>query len=70
MSKSIKATILNNEVKLDTECWSCKAGTERPTYTNNDGVTCFCNGIGYKLTDLGESIIALVERHLERHLHK
>jgi len=67
MTEPIKATILNNEVDLDIECWSCDAGrVTNIDYQNEDGTCSQCNGTGYQLTDLGRSIMALIERHLSK----
>jgi len=65
MTEPIKAKILNNEVDLDIECWSCDAGRKSPdpSYTKEDGTCSYCSGTGYLLTELGRSVMALVERH-------
>ncbi len=61
MVYEITIKILNNEVKLDTECFWCSEGA-RPI----DGDKCdFCNGTGYMLTSAGRAIIDLAERHIK-----
>lgn len=66
MADSIVMTILNNKVALDNECWNCDGG--RCVRHNNDGlwtngVCDICKGIGYELTEAGEAIIQLINRH-------
>ena len=59
----IKIDILNNDVSLDTECWSCDRNRKTPEFKKDDGTCEQCNGIGYTLTNVGEAIIKLVKRH-------
>lgn len=71
MANSIIMTILNNKVVLDKICWCCEGGKvdpNKPEYTNaasffTDGVCNICEGTGYELTEAGEAIIQLVNRH-------
>ena len=67
---NISITILNNEVPLDSPCWCCKEGTIKKEdhrdgmiFYNDDGVCKKCNDTGYILTDVGEGIMKLINRH-------
>jgi hypothetical protein len=70
MREAIVTEILNNEVCLDTKCWVCAGGTKEPesNWQDKHGVCECCHGIGFELTDFGEAIIKLVQRHEGRKL--
>jgi len=66
--------VINFEINLDMECWSCKGKKEITkkkevypynVYDQENDVygCCECKGKGYRLTENGESIINLLERH-------
>jgi len=66
--------VINFEIALDMECWACKGKKEITqkkevypynVYDEENDVygCCECNGKGYCLTENGESIINLLERH-------
>lgn len=58
-SEPITVNILNNEVRLDNDCWACKY----TSYRNKHDVCEMCKGRGYVLTDVGRAIMDLVARH-------
>jgi hypothetical protein len=61
--------ILNNSVRLDEKCWSCSdrptsgIHTTAPSVAKEDGTCDICEGVGYKPTDEGMAILALIKRH-------
>ena len=61
----ITIKILNNNVALDQSCWSCDGGKQKPDliFADENGICEQCNGTGYILTSVGESILKLIERH-------
>lgn len=63
--EEITTTILNNEVRLDEECWSCGGGKKPPCeiHEEDDGSCGYCNGIGFVPTEVGRAILELVKRH-------
>ena len=63
--EEITADILNNKENLDEKCWVCESVKEGKDMSNwmEDGVCVHCNGTGFQLTDLGQSIIDLIKRH-------
>ncbi len=71
MADPIIMTILNNKVALDKLCWCCEGGKvdpSKPKHVNaapffTDGVCDMCKGTGYELTEAGEAIIQLINRH-------
>ena len=61
----ISIDILNNNVKLENECWCCSDTEKEPMYKNDDGTCEKCGGTKFVLTDAGEAIINLVKRHIK-----
>ncbi len=66
MKEPITTIILKNEVALDKKCWNCDGG--RCVMHNNDGlwtdgVCDICKDSGHILTEAGQAVIDLVERH-------
>jgi len=51
---------------LEEECWSCKGvsgktGSKYP-YNSDDGKCEWCNSKGYRLTESGKAVLALLKR--------
>lgn len=61
MDNSIDINMLNNDVSLDLECCWCGGSGE-----DDENVCEYCEGTGYRLTDVGDAIINLVKRHLKK----
>lgn len=47
--EEISICILNNTVRLDSECWHCKGGTQKANepFVDDNGMCTQCNGTGF-----------------------
>jgi len=50
------------EIKLDEICYKCRNNSSE--YEKNNKESCsVCEGIGYHLTEIGRTILELIDRH-------
>ena len=51
------------QLELDVQCWSCAAGARNPSLTNPDGSCEVCDGVGYTVTNQGQTVLDFIARH-------